>query len=215
MGSAKHSRMSENTETAILAGGCFWPAQQLLRERDGVISTRVGYTGGENVNPTAFDHPGHAEAVAVIFDPERTSYRDILEFFFQIHRADLDAAVVGSDYRSEIFYTTEEQRRVAEDTLRRRRRLGDLARQSRDEDQPGRALLGGRARGPGLSQALPRRQESVQSLARPIGRDGEAVGDLRFSLALELQFHTGSDWFRKAVGNALGEHHLATGSLGL
>ena len=109
--------MSENTETAILAGGCFWPAQQLLRERDGVISTRVGYTGGENLNPTAFDHPGHAEAVAVIFDPERTSYRDILEFFFQIHRADLDAAVVGSDYRSEIFYTTEGQRRVAEDTL--------------------------------------------------------------------------------------------------
>jgi peptide-methionine (S)-S-oxide reductase len=108
--------MSENTETAILAGGCFWPAQQLLRERDGVLSTRVGYTGGENVNPTAFDHPGHAEAVVVVFDPERTSYRNILEFFFQIHRADLDGAVVGSDYRSEIFYTTEEQRQVAEDT---------------------------------------------------------------------------------------------------
>jgi peptide-methionine (S)-S-oxide reductase len=108
--------MSENTDTAILAGGCFWPAQQLLRDRDGVISTRAGHTGGENVHPTAFDHPGHAEAVVVIFDPERTSYRDILEFSFQIHRADLDEAVVGSDYRSEIFYTTEQQRQVAEDT---------------------------------------------------------------------------------------------------
>jgi Peptide methionine sulfoxide reductase len=69
---------SENTETAILAGGCFWPAQELLRHRNGVISTRVGYTGGENDNPTAGNHPGHAEAVEVIFDPERTSYRDIL-----------------------------------------------------------------------------------------------------------------------------------------
>ena len=109
--------MSEQTETAILAGGCFWPAQQLLRHRDGVISTRVGYTGGENDNPTAHDHPGHAEAVEVIFDPERTRYRDILEFFFQIHRPDLGEELVGSDYRSEIFYTSEEQRRVAEDTI--------------------------------------------------------------------------------------------------
>ena len=75
--------MSENIETVILAGGCFWPAQELLRHRNGVISTRVGYTGGENDNPTADNHPGHAEAVEVIFDPERTSYRDILEFFFR------------------------------------------------------------------------------------------------------------------------------------
>ena len=94
--------MSENTETAILAGGCFWPAQQLLRHRDGVISTRVGYTGGENDNPTAGNHPGHAEAVEVIFDPGQTSYRNILEFFFQIHRPDLGEELVGSDYRSEI-----------------------------------------------------------------------------------------------------------------
>jgi peptide-methionine (S)-S-oxide reductase len=105
--------MSENTETAILAAGCFWPAQELLRHRDGVISTRVGYTGGENDNPTADNHPGHAEAVEVIFDPGRTSYRDLLEFFFQMHRPDLDEGNVGSDYRSEIFYTSEEQRQVA------------------------------------------------------------------------------------------------------
>jgi peptide-methionine (S)-S-oxide reductase len=109
--------MNTNTETAILAGGCFWPAQELLRHRDGVIATRVGYTGGKNDTPTAEDHPGHAEAVEVIFDPERTSYRDILEFFFQIHRPDLHEEHVGSDYRSEIFYTSDEQRQVAEDTI--------------------------------------------------------------------------------------------------
>jgi peptide-methionine (S)-S-oxide reductase len=109
--------MSEKTETAILAGGCFWLTQELLRHRQGVISTRVGYTGGENDNPTADKHPGHAEAVEVIFDPEQTSYRDILEFFFQIHRPDLGEVLVGSDYRSEIFYTSDEQRRVAESTI--------------------------------------------------------------------------------------------------
>ena len=109
--------MSENTETAIVSGGCFWPAQELLRRRDGVIATRVGYTGGENDHPTAGHHPSHAEAVEVIFDPRQTSYRNILEFFFQIHRPDLGEEVVGSDYRSEIFYTSDEQRQVAEDTI--------------------------------------------------------------------------------------------------
>ena len=110
--------MTEGTETAILAGGCFWPAQELLRHRAGVISTRVGYTGGENDNPTADNHPGHAEAVEVIFNPGRTSYRDILEFFFQIHRPDLGEGVVGSGYRSEIFCASEEQRKVAAETIR-------------------------------------------------------------------------------------------------
>ena len=109
--------MAANTETAVLAGGCFRGMQELLRDRDGVVSTRVGYTGGENENPTDNNHPGHAEAVEVVFDPERTSYRDILEFFFQIHRPDLGEGLVGSDYRSEIFYTSDEQRRVAEDTI--------------------------------------------------------------------------------------------------
>jgi peptide-methionine (S)-S-oxide reductase len=105
------------SETAILAGGCFWPAQELLRHREGVLSTRVGYTGGENDNPTDEDHPGHAEAVEVVFDSERISYRELLEFFFQIHRPDLGPDLVGSDYRSEIFYATDEQRTVAEDTI--------------------------------------------------------------------------------------------------
>jgi len=110
--------MSDNPETAVFAGGCFWIMQQLLRDRNGVISTRVGWTGGENDNPTEDNNCGHAEAVKVAFDPDRISYRDLLEFFFQIHRADLGERLVGSGYRSEIFYTSEEQRQVAEETIR-------------------------------------------------------------------------------------------------
>jgi peptide-methionine (S)-S-oxide reductase len=109
--------MSDNAETAVLAGGCFWIVQQLVRNRDGVLSTRVGWTGGQIDNPTEENNFGHAEAVEVVFDPERVSYRDLLEYFFQIHRADLGEDLVGSDYRSEIFYTTDEQRRVAEETI--------------------------------------------------------------------------------------------------
>jgi peptide-methionine (S)-S-oxide reductase len=110
--------MSDNAETAVLAGGCFWIMQQLLRDRDGVISTRAGWTGGENDNPTEQDNIGHAEAVEVAFDPDQISYRELLEFFFQAHRPDLGEALVGSGYRSEIFYTSEEQRKVAEATIR-------------------------------------------------------------------------------------------------
>src|SRR3954463_2288473 len=112
--------MTDNTETAILAGGCFWGVQELLRERDGVISTRVGYAGGENESPTYRNHPGHAEAVEIVFDPARISYRDILEFFFQINdptTKNRQGGDIGSDYRSEIFYTSDEQRQVAEDTI--------------------------------------------------------------------------------------------------
>jgi peptide-methionine (S)-S-oxide reductase len=112
--------MTDSTETAILAGGCFWGVQELLRRRDGVISTRVGYTGGSNEHPTYANHPGHAEAVEIVFDPARISYRDILEFFFQIHdptTKDRQGNDVGSAYRSEIFFTSDEQRQVAEDTI--------------------------------------------------------------------------------------------------
>jgi peptide-methionine (S)-S-oxide reductase len=109
--------MSDDTETAVLAGGCFWIMQQLLRDRDGVISTRVGWTGGENDNPTEENNSGHVEAVEVVFDPEQISYRDLLELFFQFHRPDLGEDLVGSIYRSEIFYTTDEQRMVAEETI--------------------------------------------------------------------------------------------------
>jgi peptide-methionine (S)-S-oxide reductase len=112
--------MSDNTETAILAGGCFWGVQELLRHRDGVISTRVGYTGGNNDNPTYRNHPGHAEAVEIVFDPERISYRGILEFFFQIHdptTKDRQGNDIGRSYRSAIYYTSDEQQRVARDTI--------------------------------------------------------------------------------------------------
>jgi peptide-methionine (S)-S-oxide reductase len=109
--------MSDDTETAVLAGGCAWIMQQLLRHPDGVISTRVGWTGGEGDNPSEENPGGHAEAVEVVFDPERISYRDLLEYFFQVHRADLDEDLVGSIYRSEIFYTSEEQRQVAEEMI--------------------------------------------------------------------------------------------------
>ena len=112
--------MSDNAETAILAGGCFWGVQELLRHRDGVVSTRVGYTGGATDNPTDKDPGGHAEAVEIVFDPERTSYRDILEFFFQIHdptTKDRQGDETGSYVRSEIFFTSDEQRQVAEDTI--------------------------------------------------------------------------------------------------
>ncbi|UUY02654.1 peptide-methionine (S)-S-oxide reductase [Svornostia abyssi] len=109
--------MTGKTEVAILAGGCAWPMQQLLRHPDGVISTRVGWTGGEGNKPTEENPQGHVEAVEVIFDPERLSYRELLEYVFQIHRADLGEDQVGSIYRSEIFYTSDEQRRMAEATI--------------------------------------------------------------------------------------------------
>ena len=112
--------MSDHGEKAILAGGCFWGMQELLRRPDGVISTRAGWTGGERDNPTEDNPGGHAEAVEVVFDPDRISYRDILELFFQIHdptTKDRQGDDVGSDYRSEIFYTSDEQRQIAEDTI--------------------------------------------------------------------------------------------------
>ncbi|MDH4111704.1 MAG: peptide-methionine (S)-S-oxide reductase [Actinomycetota bacterium] len=110
--------MSDTTETAILAGGCNWIMQQLLRYPEGVISTRIGFMGGYGENPTEKDSGGHAEVVEVIFDPERLTYRGLLELFFVTHRADLDESVVGSLYRSEIFCTSPEQRRVAEAMIR-------------------------------------------------------------------------------------------------
>jgi peptide-methionine (S)-S-oxide reductase len=107
-------------ERAVLAGGCFWGVQDLLRRRDGVLSTRAGYTGGSTPHATYRDHGSHAEAVEVIFDPARISYREILEFFFQIHdpsTRNRQGNDVGSSYRSAIFYTSEEQKRIAEDTI--------------------------------------------------------------------------------------------------
>jgi len=107
-------------ERALLAGGCFWGMQDLFRRHDGVLSTRVGYTGGNTRNATYRNHGGHAEAIEVIFDPGRISYRRILEFFFRIHdptTRDRQGNDVGASYRSAIFYTSEDQKRVAEATI--------------------------------------------------------------------------------------------------
>jgi peptide-methionine (S)-S-oxide reductase len=112
--------MSQRTETAILAGGCFWGAQDLVRRQPGVVSTRVGYSGGDVPNATYRHHGTHAEALEIIFDPERTSYRDLLEFFFQIHdptTKNRQGNDIGLSYRSAIFYTSDEQKRVAIDTI--------------------------------------------------------------------------------------------------
>jgi len=111
---------SMTTEKAILAGGCFWGMQDLIRKIPGVISTRVGYTGGEVPNATYRNHSGHAEAIEIIFDPAKLSYRDVLEFFFQIHdptTLNRQGNDVGTSYRSAIFYVTDEQKRIAEDTI--------------------------------------------------------------------------------------------------
>ncbi|SDJ46292.1 peptide-methionine (S)-S-oxide reductase [Bradyrhizobium sp. Rc2d] len=112
--------MAATTERAMLAGGCFWGMQQLVRRLPGVVSTRVGYSGGDVKNATYRNHGTHAEAIEIMFDPSQTSFRDLLEFFFQIHdptTPDRQGNDRGASYRSAIFYTSEEQRRVAEDTI--------------------------------------------------------------------------------------------------
>ncbi|WP_219115817.1 peptide-methionine (S)-S-oxide reductase MsrA [Janthinobacterium sp. UMAB-56] len=113
--------MAQDKETAILAGGCFWGVQDLLRRYPGVIATRVGYSGGDVANATYRNHGTHAEAIEILFDPETISYRKILELFFQIHdpsTPDRQGNDRGTSYRSAIFYTSEEQRLVAEETIR-------------------------------------------------------------------------------------------------
>jgi peptide-methionine (S)-S-oxide reductase len=112
--------MTRVTERAILSGGCFWGMQDLLRRFPGVISTRVGYSGGDVPNATYRNHGTHAEAIEITFEPEKTSFRDLLEFFFQIHdptTKNRQGNDIGLSYRSAIFYTSDEQRRVAEDTI--------------------------------------------------------------------------------------------------
>jgi peptide-methionine (S)-S-oxide reductase len=109
-----------STERAILAGGCFWGVQDLVRRQPGVVSTRVGYSGGNVANATYRNHAGHAEAIEIIFDPALTSFRALLEFFFQIHdptTKNRQGNDVGDSYRSAIFYTSDEQKAVAEDTI--------------------------------------------------------------------------------------------------
>jgi peptide-methionine (S)-S-oxide reductase len=112
--------MTETTERAILAGGCFWGMQDLIRRFPGVISTRVGYSGGDVPNATYRNHGTHAEAIEIIFDPRKTSFRQLLEFFFQIHdptTRNRQGNDIGTSYRSAIFFTNEEQKRTALDTI--------------------------------------------------------------------------------------------------
>jgi peptide-methionine (S)-S-oxide reductase len=112
--------MSDTTERAILAGGCFWGMQDLIRKRDGVVSTRVGYTGGDVPNATYRNHGTHAEAIEIVFDPSLVSYRDLLELFFQIHdptTKNRQGNDIGTSYRSAIYYLDDEQKQVAEDTI--------------------------------------------------------------------------------------------------
>jgi peptide-methionine (S)-S-oxide reductase len=112
--------MTAVKERAILAGGCFWGIQDLFRNHPGVVATRVGYTGGDVPNATYRNHGTHAEAIEIVFDPQKLSYRKLLEFFFQIHNPttlNRQGPDVGTSYRSAIFYGTDEQRQIAKDTI--------------------------------------------------------------------------------------------------
>jgi peptide-methionine (S)-S-oxide reductase len=112
--------MTSSTERAVLAGGCFWGMQDLIRKRPGVISTRVGYSGGDVPNATYRNHGTHAEAIEIVFDPAKVTYRDLLEFFFQIHdptTKNRQGNDIGLSYRSAIYHESEEQKRVALDTI--------------------------------------------------------------------------------------------------
>ena len=105
------------TEKAVVAGGCFWGIEELVRDLDGVVDTEAGYTGGENENPTYRDHPGHAEVLEIEYDPEKIDYKHILDFFFQIHNPttlNQQGNDVGTSYRSAIFYKNEEEKAIAE-----------------------------------------------------------------------------------------------------
>jgi peptide-methionine (S)-S-oxide reductase len=113
--------MTDSTqERAILAGGCFWGMQDLIRKMPGVLSTRVGYSGGDVANATYRNHGTHAEAIEIVFDPNRLSYRELLEFFFQIHdpsTPNRQGNDMGISYRSGIYYTSEEQLKTSADTI--------------------------------------------------------------------------------------------------
>jgi peptide-methionine (S)-S-oxide reductase len=112
--------VTTSTERAVLAGGCFWGMQELFRRLPGVISTRVGYSGGDVLNATYRNHGTHAEAIEVVYDPTKTTFRDLLEFFFQVHdptTKNRQGNDIGLSYRSAIYFENDEQKRVAEDTI--------------------------------------------------------------------------------------------------
>lgn len=107
-------------EVAILAGGCFWGMEDLFRDLDGVVDTEVGYIGGSNDNPTYRNHPGHAEALRIDFDTTKTNFEELLKLFFKVHNPttrNRQGNDIGSSYRSAIFYTNEDQKRMAEEFI--------------------------------------------------------------------------------------------------
>ena len=112
--------IASRPDRAVLAGGCFWGMQELIRNQPGVLATRVGYTGGDVPNATYRDHGTHAEGIEILFDPEQTSYRALLEFFFQIHdptTLNRQGNDIGSSYRSAIYYTDDAQKECALETI--------------------------------------------------------------------------------------------------
>ncbi len=112
--------MTTTTKTAVLAGGCFWGLEDLIKSLPGVIDTEVGYTGGRNNTPTYQNHPGHAEALEITYNPDEISYQRILDYFFQVHNPttfNRQGNDRGTSYRSAIFYRDEEEKRVAEDMI--------------------------------------------------------------------------------------------------
>lgn len=150
----------KKSETAILAGGCFWGMQDLIRKLPGVTASRVGYSGGDVPNATYRNHGTHAEAIEVIFDPDRLSFRKLLEFFFQIHdptTPNRQGNDRGSSYRSAIFYLSDEQKRVAMETIQ------DV---NASELWPGKAVTEVSAAGP-FWQAEPEHQDYLER--RPNG----------------------------------------------
>jgi peptide-methionine (S)-S-oxide reductase len=110
----------DNKKEIILAGGCFWGLEDLIRKQLGVVDTEVGYTGGKNENPTYENHPGHAEAVKITYDATKTSYKKLLDFFFQIHNPttfNRQGNDIGTSYRSTIFYGNDEEKKIGEEMI--------------------------------------------------------------------------------------------------
>lgn len=111
----------KDLKKAYIAGGCFWGMEELFRTRPGIIDTEVGYIGGKNEHPTYRNHPGHAEGIEITYDPEKTSFRQILDYFFRIHNPttiDRQGNDIGSSYRSAIFFQNEAEKKEAEEIIK-------------------------------------------------------------------------------------------------
>ena len=148
------------TETAVLAGGCFWGMEDLIRRQPGRARHARRLHRRQNDHATYRNHPGHAEAVEIVFDPSKTTYRDILAFFFQIHdpsTLNRQGNDIGTSYRSAIFPLDARAGAGRPRHDRRRRRVGPVAQEGRDHDRARGPVLGGRARAPGLPRAHPAR----------------------------------------------------------